>query len=144
MNKINWGIIGCGDVAEIKSGPAFQRIEHSELHMVMRRNAAKAKDFAQRHKVPHWTNNADEILLSEDINAIYIATPPSTHLNYALQALNQGKHVYLETHGLGCRTGKKNLHCRSGKQWKAYSGPLPKKIACFLKSKNAFETTGNW
>ena len=96
MNKINWGIIGCGDVAEIKSGPAFQRIEHSSLHMVMRRNAEKAKDFAQRHKVPHWTNNADDILRNEDINAVYIATPPSTHLDYALRALNQGKHVYLE------------------------------------------------
>jgi len=96
MNNINWGIIGCGDVAEIKSGPAFQRVEHSNLVSVMRRNADKAEDFAKRHKVPHWTNSAEDIVANKEINAVYIATPPSTHLEYALQALKANKHVYLE------------------------------------------------
>ncbi|HDZ07425.1 hypothetical protein LCGC14_0119210 [marine sediment metagenome] len=96
MTEINWGIIGCGDVAEIKSGPAFQKVPHSNLIAVMRRNKEKAKDFAKRHHVPQWTSNADDILNNVDINAVYIATPPSSHLIYALQALEAGKHVYLE------------------------------------------------
>ena len=96
MNNINWGIIGCGDVAEVKSGPAFQRVEHSNLVSVMRRNPDKAEDFAKRHKVPHWTTEAEAIFANKDINAVYIATPPSTHLEYALQALKANKHVYLE------------------------------------------------
>ena len=96
MKEINWGIIGCGDVAELKSGPAFQKVANSNLLMVMRRNEAKAKDFAERHNVPLWTSNADDILSNSKIHAIYIATPPSSHLMYTLQALKAGKHVYLE------------------------------------------------
>ncbi|MEH6769638.1 Gfo/Idh/MocA family oxidoreductase [Maribacter arcticus] len=96
MNIIKWGIIGCGDVAEVKSGPAFQQVENSNLVSVMRRNTEKAKSFAVRHHVPHWTTNANDILNNKDINAVYIATPPSTHLEYALQAIHAGKHVYLE------------------------------------------------
>lgn len=96
MKTVKWGIIGCGDVAELKSGPAFQKTPNSELLTVMRRNLDKAKDFAQRHNVPTWSNNADDLLNSKDINAIYIATPPSTHLEYALKAIEAGKHVYLE------------------------------------------------
>jgi len=96
MKEINWGIIGCGDVAEVKSGPAFQNVANSNLLMVMRRNEAKAKDFAERHNVPFWTSNADDILSNSKIHAVYIATPPSSHLIYTLQALKAGKHVYLE------------------------------------------------
>ncbi|TVZ16573.1 Gfo/Idh/MocA family protein [Maribacter sp. MAR_2009_72] len=96
MKFINWGIIGCGDVAEIKSGPAFQRIEHSNLVIVMRRDEAKAKDFAKRHNVPNFSSDAEDILNNEQIDAVYIATPPSTHLEYALKALDAGKLVYLE------------------------------------------------
>ena len=96
MKSINWGIIGCGDVTEVKSGPAFNKVENSRLVAVMRRNEEKAKDYAERHKVPFWYNNADDLLNHEDINAIYIATPPSSHLEYALKALKLNKNVYLE------------------------------------------------
>ncbi|SNR77179.1 Predicted dehydrogenase [Lutibacter agarilyticus] len=94
--KIKWGIIGCGDVAEVKSGPAFQKAENSELTAVMRRDAEKVKDFANRHKVVNWYTDAVELLKNEAINAIYVATPPSTHLQYALDALKAGKNVYIE------------------------------------------------
>lgn len=96
MQTITWGIIGCGDVAEVKSGPAFQKIENSRLLAVMRRNGDKAADFAKRHNVPIWYDAADALLANSDINAVYIATPPATHLEYALKAINAGKYVYLE------------------------------------------------
>lgn len=96
MESINWGIIGCGDVTEIKSGPAFNKVKHSKLVAVMRRNAEKAKDYAERHKVPLWYDNADDLLNNDAINAIYIATPPSSHMEYALKALKLNKNVYLE------------------------------------------------
>ena len=70
MKEINWGIIGCGDVAEVKSGPAFQRVANSNLLMVMRRNEAKAKDFSERHNVPFFTANADNILKIVDGDTI--------------------------------------------------------------------------
>jgi predicted dehydrogenase len=96
INMINWGIIGCGDVTEIKSGPAFNKIQGSRLVAVMRRDASKAADYATRHHVPKWYSNADDLMDDEEINAIYIATPPAFHLSYAIAALKRGLHVYVE------------------------------------------------
>lgn len=96
MKKINWGIIGCGDVTEVKSGPAFNKIKNSSLVAVMRRDAEKAKDYANRHKVPKWYNEANSLINDPDINAIYVASPPSSHEEYTLAALRAGKPVYVE------------------------------------------------
>ncbi len=96
FSEVNWGIIGCGDVCEIKSGPGLQRAEGSNLVGVMRRDGAKAKDFADRHGVPKWYANADELINDPAINAIYIATPPNSHEEYTLKAANAGKPVYVE------------------------------------------------
>jgi predicted dehydrogenase len=96
MSTINWGIIGCGDVTEKKSGPAFNKVPNSRLVAVMRRDAEKAADYARRHNVGKWYSDADEMMDDPEINAIYIATPPAQHLPYALAALKKGLHVYVE------------------------------------------------
>jgi predicted dehydrogenase len=93
---INWGIIGCGDVTEVKSGPAFNKVPDSKLVAVMRRNEEKAKDYAQRHGVGKWYNNADDLINDREVNAIYIATPPLNHEEYAIKAMQAGKPVYVE------------------------------------------------
>jgi len=93
---VNWGIIGCGDVCEVKSGPAFNKVANSKLVAVMRRNPEKAKDFAQRHGVPKYYSNATELINDKEVNAIYIATPPSSHESYLEMALKAGKPVYVE------------------------------------------------
>lgn len=96
MKTINWGIIGVGSVCEKKSGPAFYKIEHSSLVAVMRRDIGKVKDFALRHRVPKYYTDADHLIYDEDINAIYVATPPDSHKEYTIRALNAGKPVYVE------------------------------------------------
>ena len=96
MEKIRWGIIGCGDVTEVKSGPAFNKVENSSLVAVMRRDAEKAKDYARRHGVPKWYDDAKKLINDDEVNAIYIATPPSSHEEYALAAIDAGKPVYIE------------------------------------------------
>jgi len=96
MNKIKWGILGCGDVTEVKSGPAFNLVEYSELVAVMRRNGDKAKDYARRHGIPKWYDQADELINDPEVNAIYIATPPNAHAELAIKALQAGKPVYVE------------------------------------------------
>lgn len=93
---LNWGIIGCGDVCEVKSGPAFNKVTNSKLVAVMRRNIDKAKDFAQRHGVPKYFGDAAELVNDPEVNAIYIATPPSSHEAYLEMALKAGKPVYVE------------------------------------------------
>jgi predicted dehydrogenase len=93
---VNWGIIGCGDVCEVKSGPAFNKVPNSRLVAVMRRDLSKAEDYAKRHQVPQFYNEADAVINNPDINAIYIATPPSLHERYTEEALRAGKPVYVE------------------------------------------------
>lgn len=93
---IRWGIVGCGDVAEHKSGPAFQLARGSELIAVMRRNAEKAAGFAHRHGVPRWYDDAAALIHDPDVDAVYIATPPDTHAAYTLQAAAALKPVYVE------------------------------------------------
>jgi predicted dehydrogenase len=96
LNEIRWGIIGVGNVCEIKSAPALNLIEGSKLVAVMRRNGEKARDFAERHGVPKWYDDADALLNDPDVNAIYIATPPDTHDFYTLKAAQLNKPVYVE------------------------------------------------
>ncbi len=94
--SVRWGILGCGDVTEVKSGPALDLIARSSLETVMRRDGEKAADYAKRHSVARWTDDADTLLADQDINAVYIATPPNSHADYAIRALKAGKHVLLE------------------------------------------------
>jgi predicted dehydrogenase len=96
MKQVRWGIIGCGDVTEVKSGPAFQKIEGSELIAVMRRNGAKAQDYARRHGVPKWYDAADSLIHDPEVDAVYVATPPSSHAEYVMNVAEVGKPVYVE------------------------------------------------
>ena len=93
---VKWGVVGVGDVCEVKSAPAMQLIEHSELVAVMRRDGNKARDYAERHKVPLWFDDADQLINHPEVNAIYIATPPAVHAQYTLKAAKAGKPVYVE------------------------------------------------
>jgi len=96
LEEVRWGIIGAGDVCEVKSGPAMNKIKHSKLVAVMRRNGAKAKDYAERHNVDKWYDDADKLIHDPDVNVIYIATPPGSHEEYTLKAAKAGKPVYVE------------------------------------------------
>jgi predicted dehydrogenase len=96
MERIRWGIIGCGDVTEIKSGPGFQKADNSQLIAVMRRNGRLAEDYAKRHNVPTWYDNADELIDDPEVNAVYIATPPAFHAEYTKKVAAAGKPVYVE------------------------------------------------
>ena len=96
IDEVKWGLIGCGSVTEVKSGPPLQLTPHSGLVAVMRRNSGLAKDYAERHHVPKWYNDADELINDPEVNAVYVATPPNAHSNYAIKAMRAGKPVYVE------------------------------------------------
>ncbi|MBM3442485.1 MAG: Gfo/Idh/MocA family oxidoreductase [Bacteroidetes bacterium] len=95
-DTLRWGIIGCGDVTERKSGPAFYKSPSSALAAVMRRDADKARDYAQRHGVAHWYVDAQQLIDDPEVDAVYVATPPVTHEYYTIAALQAGKPVYVE------------------------------------------------
>lgn len=76
IKQINWGFIGCGEVTEKKSGPAFNEVEGSKVVAVMSRSEDKARSYAERHHIRKWYTDAQELIDDPDVNAIYIATPP--------------------------------------------------------------------
>ncbi|MFC4025302.1 Gfo/Idh/MocA family protein [Oceanobacillus longus] len=96
FENVRWGIIGCGDVTEVKSGPAFQKSKNSELVAVMRRNGQLAREYAERHGVPKWYDDADALINDADVDAVYIATPPSSHKEYTIKVAKAGKPIYVE------------------------------------------------
>ena len=96
MKEIGWGFIGCGEVTEKKSGPAFNEGPGSHVVAVMSRNAEKAESYAKRHNIKKWYTDPLELINDPEINAIYIATPPSSHATFAIMAMKAGKPVYIE------------------------------------------------
>ena len=96
MKQINWGFIGCGEVTEKKSGPAFNEVEGSQVVAVMSRSENKARSYAERHHIRKWYTDAQELIDDPDVNAVYIATPPSSHATFAIMSMRAGKPVYIE------------------------------------------------
>ncbi len=96
LTRIRWGIIGCGDVTEVKSGPAFGKCEGSELVAVMRRDRTQAADYARRHGVARWYDDATDLVADPDVDAVYVATPPDSHAAYTTRVAATGKPVYVE------------------------------------------------
>ncbi|WP_462152601.1 Gfo/Idh/MocA family protein [Pseudoalteromonas xiamenensis] len=95
-NVLRWGVIGCGSVTEVKSVPAYQQTDGFEVYAVMRRNHELALDYAKRHNVSHVHKSAEALISDPNIDAVYIATPPDTHLEYALAVANVGKICCIE------------------------------------------------
>ena len=89
--EIRWGFIGCGEVTEKKSGPAFSKIEGSKVVAVMSRSHEKASSYAHRHHISRWYTDAQQLIEDPEVNAVYIATPPSSHATYAIMAMKAGK-----------------------------------------------------
>ena len=96
LDEVRWGLIGCGNVTEIKSGPPLKLTPYSSLIAVMRRDSALSEDYAKRHQVNKWYYNADDLINDPEVNAIYVATPPVAHSEYAIKAMRAGKPVYVE------------------------------------------------
>ncbi len=96
MTTVRWGMIGCGNVTEKKSAPAFQQVDNSDLVAVASRTFSKAKDYAARKGIPLCFEDPAEMIQSPDVDAIYIATPPDSHAGYTIAAMEVGKPVYVE------------------------------------------------
>ena len=96
MKILKWGFIGCGEVTEKKSGPAFSEVTGSSVEAVLSRNEKNARRYAERHGINKWYTDAQELIDDPDVNAIYIATPPSSHATFAIMAMKAGKPVYVE------------------------------------------------
>ena len=137
---IRWGIIGCGDVCEVKSGPAFSKIDNSSLIAVMRRDLVKAKDYAMRHHVRKYYSNAQQLINDPEVNAIYIATPPASHEEYAMKAMEAGKPVYIEKPiAMNAASCKRMLNASNQYQVPASGAYYRRALPLFKKVKSLLE-----
>jgi 1,5-anhydro-D-fructose reductase (1,5-anhydro-D-mannitol-forming) len=93
---IRWGIIGAGNVAEFKSGPALMLAPGSTVVAVMRRDPDKARDFALRHNVPRWYSDIDALLVDPEVDAVYVSSPHHLHLAHVTRAARAGKAILCE------------------------------------------------
>ncbi len=96
MKTVRWGMIGCGAVAEVKSGPGFYKAAHSELVAVTSADPAMTRSFAERHGVAKAYDTSEQLVADADVDAVYVATPPSSHKPLSLLVARAGKHVYVE------------------------------------------------
>ncbi|MGA3326035.1 MAG: Gfo/Idh/MocA family oxidoreductase [Terriglobia bacterium] len=96
MKKIRWGVIGCGGIAARRTIPEFkQMVTNAAIVSVMDVAGDGAKDVARKFDVPH-SCAAEEELLAQDLEAVYIATPQNVHCRQVVQAAQAGKHILCE------------------------------------------------
>ena len=95
-SAVRWGLIGCGDIARRRVAPALSDSPYSELIAVSRANSNLLSEFADRFEVQHRFARWQELVQSNQINALYIATPVNLHAEQAIAAADAGKHVLCE------------------------------------------------
>lgn len=96
MGVLNWGLIGCGDIARKRVAPAFRDLENCRLVAVNRAQSDLAEQFAEEFGADRWYRDWRELLEDEEIRAVYIATPPNLHAEQTIAAAKAGKHVICE------------------------------------------------
>ena len=94
MNKIKWGIIGSGNIADAFAH-SVKYCQDSDLVSVFGRNEEAVKQFSAKFTVKSYTN-LDSFFTSDEIDAVYIATPHSSHFTYSLEAIKNNKHILCE------------------------------------------------
>ena len=95
MSTLKWGLVGYGDLAEKRVASALQSASGSELSGVWGRSPQRTQDFAARHGIASAFDSLEDLVRS-DVDAVYVCTPPESHLEYSLAALNAGKHLLVE------------------------------------------------
>jgi len=136
--SVRWGIIGCGAVTEFKSGPAYQNTDGFEVVGVMCRNKEKAADYAERHNISKHYTNADELIADNDIDAVYIATPPDSHKFYALKVAKAGKPCCIEKPMAPCYSDSLVIYNAFEKK------NIPLFVAYYRRSLPRFDKIKHW
>lgn len=124
MNTVRWGMIGCGEVARTKSGPALIRATNSRLVAVADRNADRAQAFARAHGVERAHGDVESILRAPDVDVVYVATMTQSHRDLVLACAAAGKSVLVEkpmamSH-VQCAEMTQACHAAGVRLWVAY------------------------
>ncbi len=94
--KLGWGLIGCGDIARKRVAPALRDLMECDLVAVSRGRSELAESFAREFGAKKWYANWQELLLDDEIDAVYVATPVDLHAAQTIAAAEAGTHVLCE------------------------------------------------
>lgn len=92
---IKWGIIGPGNIAR-KFIKEVNIEGESSIVSVYGRNEVRAEKFAKENSVERYYCDLEKFLNDEEVDAVYIATPHNTHMEFAKSCINHNKHVLCE------------------------------------------------
>lgn len=96
MKILKWGLIGAGDIARKSIVPALTSMPNCELVSVSREKGVLAEAFAAEFGIKHWYADWREMILDDEIDAVYVATPVFVHAEQTIAAAEAGKHVLCE------------------------------------------------
>jgi len=94
--KIRWGILSTAKIGAVKVIPAMQEGKYSEITAISSRDLNEAKRVAASLEIPKAYGSYEELLSDPEIDAVYIPLPNHLHVEWAIKALEAGKHVLLE------------------------------------------------
>ncbi len=94
--QIKFAIIGAGNLAKWAHLPALKKIDGASLHAVLSNSGARGKSYAKRFGAAYASSDYEQILQDPDIDAVIIATRHKEHAQQTIDALNAGKHVFIE------------------------------------------------
>lgn len=96
MQSVRWGILGAGQFAREHMAPAIHAARGADLVAVASRSASNCAPFQAFAPGCRAIEGYDELLASDDVDAVYIPLPNHMHIDWAIKALEAGKHVLVE------------------------------------------------
>ncbi|HEX6972364.1 MAG TPA: Gfo/Idh/MocA family oxidoreductase [Limnochordia bacterium] len=91
------GAIGYGDIAQRSHFPELLQLrDRARLVAIAGRNEARMAECARRFGIPRYYTNPADLLASDEVDAVMVLTPPGAHAEWAVRAVEAGKHVLLE------------------------------------------------
>src|SRR5690349_1942668 len=95
MERVRVGIVGVSWWTDIV-WPGFSQARTAEVTWIAARTGEKARAFAEKHGIPHWTEDYGALIAAQDVDAVYVGVPNFLHEEIAIAALAKGKHVLQE------------------------------------------------
>lgn len=96
VEKLKWGVIGCGGIADRRTIPGMLLAKNAECAAVMDLSEERTQQVREKYNIPQGFTSVEEILSQEYIDAVYIATPVFCHKEQVFKAADAGKHILLE------------------------------------------------
>ena len=96
MEKIRFGVIGAGGIAERRTIPGMLLAKNAALTAVMDVRDGVAENLAKKYDCKYFCDTAEEIVKNPEVDAVYIASPVVFHAEAAKLAADHGKHILLE------------------------------------------------